>query len=282
MAGSAALHDAQLVIAREYGFSSWPRWKQLVEARQLDTGQRAAALVRAACAGDMRKASVLLVAEPTLERFDLYTACVCGAAEHVARLLEGNPALARSKGGPLDREPILYACFSRFLRSDARRAAGIVCAVRLLLDRGADVNAHFTVVEGGETWMQTSLYGAAGIANNAELTGMLLEAGADVNELQSVLADDVQAVSCGLEALYHASEFADVTCLRLLLDHPGEAIGDARRMDRWTGLDFENLSGVDVYLEHGADPNAAPLGVLARGGRRREAARGAGRGHSRA
>jgi hypothetical protein len=100
VAGSAALHDAQLVIAREYGFSSWSRWKQFVEAEQLDTGQRAAALVRAACAGDMRKASVLLVAEPTLERFDLYTACVCGAAEHVARLLEGNPALARSKGGP--------------------------------------------------------------------------------------------------------------------------------------------------------------------------------------
>jgi hypothetical protein len=30
-----ALHDAQLVIAREYGFASWPRWKQFVEARQL-------------------------------------------------------------------------------------------------------------------------------------------------------------------------------------------------------------------------------------------------------
>ena len=156
-AGSAALHDAQLVIAREYGFPSWPRWKQFVEARQLDTGQRAAALVRAACMGDMRKASVLLDAEPTLERFDLSTACVCGAAEHVTRLLEGNPALARSRGGPLDREPILYACFSRFLRNDARRAAGIVRAVRLLLDGGADVNAHFTVVEGGETWIQTSL-----------------------------------------------------------------------------------------------------------------------------
>src|SRR6059036_1861634 len=97
-----ALHDAQLVIAREYGFPSWPRWKLFVEARQLDTSQRAAALVRAACTGDMRKASVLLAAEPALERFDLYTACVCGAAEHVARLLEGHHALARSRGGPLD------------------------------------------------------------------------------------------------------------------------------------------------------------------------------------
>src|SRR5262249_46596343 len=32
----AALHDAQLVIAREYGVASWPRWKQLVEMRQLE------------------------------------------------------------------------------------------------------------------------------------------------------------------------------------------------------------------------------------------------------
>ena len=83
-----ALHDAQLVIAREYGFASWPRWKQFVEARLLDIAERAALLVRAACGGDMRKATTLLDAEPTLERFDFYTACVCGAAEYVARLLE--------------------------------------------------------------------------------------------------------------------------------------------------------------------------------------------------
>ncbi len=31
-----ALHDAQLVIARQYGFASWPRWKQFVETRRLD------------------------------------------------------------------------------------------------------------------------------------------------------------------------------------------------------------------------------------------------------
>ncbi len=31
-----ALHNAQLVIARQYGFASWPRWKQFVETRRLD------------------------------------------------------------------------------------------------------------------------------------------------------------------------------------------------------------------------------------------------------
>src|SRR4029450_6027043 len=106
-----AVGGAGSATSRGSGVSSGPRWKQFVEAGQLDTGQRAAALVRAACAGDMRKASVLLVAEPTLERFDLYTACVCGAAEQVARLLEGNPALGRSKGGPLERGPARYGRF---------------------------------------------------------------------------------------------------------------------------------------------------------------------------
>ena len=119
-----ALHDAQLVIAREYGFASWPRWRQFVEARQLDIAERAALLVRAACGGDMRKATTLLEAEPTLERFDFYTACVCGATEHVARLLERDPSLARRRGGPLDREPILYACLSpRHLRGNRHEAA---------------------------------------------------------------------------------------------------------------------------------------------------------------
>src|SRR5262245_66122487 len=64
VAVGVALHDAQLVIAREYGVASWGRWKQFVETRRLDIAERAAELVRAACSGDMRKASMLLDAEP--------------------------------------------------------------------------------------------------------------------------------------------------------------------------------------------------------------------------
>src|SRR5262245_18173409 len=251
----AALHDAQLVVAREYGFASWPRWKQFAEARLLDVRERAALLVRAACQGDMRRASQLLAAEPALERFDLYTACACGAAEHVARLLDRDGSLARTAGGPLDREPILYACFSRFLRMEARRAEGIVHIVGILLDHGADVNAHFTVVEEGETWTQAPLYGAAGIANHAGLTRGLLAAGAVVNEGHPEPGGEIRAGSYGLEALYHSSEFADVTCLRLLLEarpplHAKRVSYCLARM-----VDFENPAGVELYLRHGADPD---------------------------
>lgn len=252
-ATALALHDAQLVIAREYGFASWPRWKQFVETRRLDRAARAAALVAAALAGDMRKATTLVGAEPDLAVHDLYTACVCGEAEHVQQLLDRDPSLAKQKGGPEDREPILYACFSRFLRADATRGAGIVKIVRLLLGRGADPNAHFYTKSGNETWVQTCLYGAAGMANNAELVAMLLAAGADVNELQPDRAVDPAALQFGTEALYHASEFGDATCVRLLLEarpYPSIVSYCLARM-----LDFENPAGVDLYLTHGADPN---------------------------
>src|SRR5262249_33941517 len=224
--------------------------------------ERAALLVRAACEGDMRQASTLLAADPTLERFDLYTACVSGADGEVARRLDRDPALARGRGGPLDREPILYACFSRFRRSDAGRGTGIARVSRPLPDPGADVTAPSPPHDGTETWVQTSLYGAAGIANNAELTRMLLAAGADVNELHGEPGDGAE--SCGLEALYHASEFADVTCLRLLLEarpplHPRRVSYCLARM-----LDFENPAGVKLYLRQGADPNFRILWMHAR------------------
>jgi len=249
-----ALHDAQLVVAREYGVASWARWKQFVETRRLDIAGRAAELVRAACAGDMRKASMLVDAEPALADLDVYTAAVCGAAERMRDLLAREPWLATRVGGPLQRAPILYACFSRFLRSDRRRADGIVQVVQLLLDHGADPNAHYTEGDGADH-IQTCLYGAAGIANNAELTRMLLDAGADPNELAPDPEDCTDPGPLGTEALYHASEWSDVACLRLLLEaapplHRARVSYCLARM-----LDFENPAGVELYLANGADPD---------------------------
>ncbi len=238
---AVALHDAQLVVAREYGFASWPRWKQFVEMRRLDRAQRAAQLVKAACSNDVRKARVLLENEPELASFDLSTACVCGAAEAAEQFLSRDPAMAHSNAGPLNIEPILYCCFSRFLRADPKRRDGIVRIARLLLKHKADPNAHFWMEFGKERWLQSMLYGAAGIANNVELTTLLLDAGARID------AQDK-------EALYHTAEFPDPTCLRLLLERGNPPIEQVRYcLGRAT--DFEYPTHIALFLAAGADPN---------------------------
>jgi ankyrin repeat protein len=215
-------------------------------------GERAALLVRAACCGDMPRARELLAGDPELAAFDFHTACATGEADAVAKFLAADSTLATRKGGPDNREPILYACFSRFLRTDARRAAGTVRIVKALLDRGADANSHYVLESDGHSFIQTPLYAAAGIANNAALTRMLLDAGADANELAGA-PDLATWSSLGTEALYHASEFQDVACLELLLEAKPHPLRVSYCLAR--AIDFDNTLAILLYLEHGADPN---------------------------
>jgi ankyrin repeat protein len=241
LAMSGALHDAQLVVAREYGFASWPRWKQFVETRRLDLAARAGALLRAACSNDVRKASVLLLAEPPLANYDIFTAAACGEADSVAAALAKDPVAATHPGGPLACEPLLYCCFSRLLRTDKDRAAGIIRAAEILLRAGADPNAYFWHEGDGERWLQSTLYGAAGVANSVELTTLLLDAGATID------AEDK-------EAIYHACEFPDTACLRLLLSRGNPPLGQVKYCLA-RALDFEYPEHVAAFLAAGADPN---------------------------
>lgn len=197
-----SLADAQLVVAREYGFASWPRWKAFVESRKWSVEQRADELVRAVCSADMRQARTLLAAEPELARASFPAALVCGETDVVERALTEDTSRARQSTGPNGWEPLVYVCFSRFLRADARRADGIVRSAKLLLAHGADPNAHYFEGEGEHRHLQACLYGAAGIANDARLTRALIDAGAEL------VPDDGESV-------YHAAEFADTRCLRL-------------------------------------------------------------------
>ncbi len=198
---------AQLAVAREYGFRSWPRLKFHVEAVTLDASRRAAALIASATSADLRPARALLDADPALACHDLACACATGEAGEVSCRLAARPDAVSEPIGPNGWQPILYACFSRLLRGDPERAPGIREAVGRLLAAGADPNAAF--IHDGE-WLQVPLYGAAGIAGDPELTRMLLDAGADPT--------DDRAGFHGNEVLYHACEFPDPTCARLVID----------------------------------------------------------------
>jgi ankyrin repeat protein len=237
---------AHLALAREHGFASWARLKYHLEALTLDVQERADALVRSACSSDLRRAHALLDADPKLSGHSIATAAVSGDAGALARQLQRDPAAATRASGPLGHEPILYACFSRLGRADASRAAGIRAVVAALLDAGADPNASFDNDDG---WLQVPLYGAAGIANDAQLTRMLIEAGADPNDAR-------EPFTVG-EALYHACEFEDPACARALI----EAGTDQSVVDYCLGraLNFPNVEMVAMFCASGARASAGHL-----------------------
>ncbi len=237
---------AQLAIAREYGFRSWPRLKFHVEAVTLDAADRASALIASAMSADLRRARALLEADSLLARHDLACACATGEADEVTRRLAARPAAVGEPTGPNGWQPILYACFSRLLRGDPERAPGIREVVRRLLAAGADPNASF--IHDGE-WLQVALYGAAGIAGDVEVTRMLLEAGADPT-------DDRDGYH-GNEVLYHACELPDPTCAMLVID--AGARQDLVDYDLGRALNFPNPEMVEMFCAHGAQASADHL-----------------------
>ena len=237
---------AQLAIAHEYGFRSWPRLKFRVEALTLETSERAEALVRSGTSADLRRAAALLDADPELARHDLASACVTGEVDEVSRRLAARPTAVSEPTGPHGWEPILYACFSRLLRGAPERAPAIREVVRRLLAAGADPNAAFV---NDSDWLQVALYGAAGINGDSELTRLLLEAGADPT--------DERDGYHGNEVLYHACEHPDPTCAMLVID--AGARRDLVDYNLGRALNFPNHEMIEMFCTHGARPWAAHL-----------------------
>jgi ankyrin repeat protein len=150
------LAHAQLVVARQRGYPSWPALVAAAEAN-------AEEIVRAATSGRRGRAERLLAAQPELER-DPWVRLVLG------RGWDGD---ANDRGGPLDCPPLVYACHSCFETTALARG---------LLGRGADANGFFV----NEYGQMSALYGAAGVKHDPELTRALLEAGANPDDGESL------------------------------------------------------------------------------------------------
>src|SRR5215472_6791009 len=106
---SLALHDAQSVIAREYGFKSWNELREHVQDRSLSFAAAVDEFVRCATGGAPARALGLLGRYPAIARANLYTELVLGDSEAVEARLK-HPEAAISAGGIQNWEPILYVC----------------------------------------------------------------------------------------------------------------------------------------------------------------------------
>lgn len=233
----ATLGDARFVVAREHGFDNWPRFRVSVEAAAVPEGERVKAFLESSWAwGDWPRAQALLALHPEMTEADLYAASVLGLEDEVARWLSRQPELAQARGGPLSWPPLLYVCWSAFLARDPGRSDGLLRTARLLLEHGADPNCFWRNAEYDAD--ETALYGACGVANHAGMTELLLDAGADPNDGES---------------LYHACEHFDTACLELLHAHGVDQ--DDLSFNLKHVIDYRYADGVRWFLSHGADPN---------------------------
>jgi len=230
-----ALHDAQLAIAREQGFSSWPRFKAFIVESRLNFQELVASFIDAAVS-DGPRAKAILAAHPEIADAGFYVALVLGDWKHVERTIAETPELAKEKSGPQNCEPLLYVCFSRYANGKSERAADLVETARVLLRHGADPNTAFIPEDLPDNPLPC-LYAATGLNNNPALASVLLEAGANPNDTES---------------LYHSTEHPDLACVKLLLRHGAKPAGKnaVKHM-----LDREDIEGLQVLLAAGADPN---------------------------
>jgi ankyrin repeat protein len=251
-----ALHQAQSVIAREYGFKSWRELHEHVEEQSLSFAAAVDEFVRCATGSAKDRAFRLLARYPAIAHASLQTELVLGDSEAVARRLQEHPEIVTQAGGVQNWEPLLYVCHT-FLSQDApERAAGLVTIARALLARGANPNAEYHWNWHREL-PRTALWGALCAVNHFPLAEVLLERGANPTDGVSM---HITAGSGNLPALELLHRF------RVNVNGIPGGVPPLRYILSWS----RTPTGISWLLEHGADPNLpwaepgdAPLHIAA-------------------
>ena len=193
------LRDAQLALARRYGYADWEQLRNEVELRQLRSGtpqEQAERFINHACLrydGDdqawrYQRASEWLRQLPELVHADFYCALVAADLEVVRDFLRKDPTLALRNGGPRDWAPLMYVTYSRVEQNKEQAVA----VAKLLLELGASPNSYSAELRGF-----TALTGAIGEGERGpiacvahpcadELVKLLLDAGANPNQSQAL------------------------------------------------------------------------------------------------
>lgn len=232
------LHDAQSVVAREYGFLSWLELRRHVEWTRATRAERLASWLESIYDGTARERSVAvraLTEDPDFFRNDVWIACAVGDIDMIRDAVAADASWVNRAGGPLAMPPLVAVTHSKLIGDDPY-SAHLLASARLLLSSGADANSAWTNPAWPDT-TQTVIYGAAGKTHSAAMTELLLAAGADPNDNES---------------LYHSVESADSSCTRLLLN-AGVRVSGTNAIGRV--LDYDKLDDLRLMLEHGGNAN---------------------------
>jgi len=274
------LREVQQALARELGFPSWAELKEhhALEAAASDRAALLDLFLEHACIftppADLPvkwlRAERIRARHPEIATSGIHAAVVCGEVEHVHALLAADPALIASPGGPQRFEPLLFACYGRL--PDARAKERGLEMARLLLDAGADPNAHFV---SQDEWRLrfSALTGVMGQGEMGQpehpqafaLASLLLERGADPNDGQGLydthlVGDDTR----WLELLFRYG-LGPEDPIRW---HADPADASRSGADRCPAiLDYlvsgaagnGHLRRLALLLEHGADPDARSI-----------------------
>ena len=260
------LASAQLALAREYGFASWPKLKAEVERRTILDGREVARL-RSLLADDPTLASIKLEhwrdhpkgAEPlgyiAMLRFD-------AARLGLSRDLPGTGDVARAlleAGAPVDGDP---AAPETPLITAA--SYGDADVARVLVEAGADLEAravpHAGGVPGGTALLHAAVFGMTDVLD------VLAAAGAEAHSIEEAAAvgdlDGWLTIDTPLEARIRALVMAADHQRLDVIDRLVEAGTPVDAVDQEFGRQALRLAAqngrpaaVRGLLAHGADPN---------------------------
>ncbi|MFB2563790.1 ankyrin repeat domain-containing protein [Rhizobium sp. IMFF44] len=249
------LQDIQLVLAREFGFSSWTKLKAYLESddrKHVPRDQLANRFLSLATVSYFAnipadparfdEALRLLEDNPEIADESIHVAAALGDADRVSRWLDRQPQLLDRKGGPHDLTPLMYAAYARVPGRSSLPAA------RELVRRGADVNAFFLDAGQYRFTVLTGVFGEGEAGKERQpqhsecvtFARLLLDAGAEANDSQ---------------ALYNRMFEPDDTCLKLLIEYGLSARDKNNWLVREDGRFVENTQTVFDYqlawaLEH--------------------------------
>ncbi len=214
----ARLHQAQHQLAQSYGFESWPKLVHAVQEAQIAraTDDEAIRILENAIL-DAKAARRVWEKRPELVQ-----------RSQIAQLLTLSN-LVEPIGAPYPA--IAYVAFSPFGRENKPRYREMLAE---FIRRGTDPSTQILIPE-WDSHPLSILFAAVAVGEDPESVRMLLEAGANPDDNES---------------LYHAAEHKRHESLRLLLQH-GATVKGTNALLRV--LDFDDPEGLEILLPYVQD-----------------------------